>query len=103
MSVAGARDENSSPMNTTAEGAPRRQDVPALTGLRFLAAFVVLLAHAALATFASDRPPEGAVMWLSRASGFGMTLFFVLSGFVIHYNYATLVTAGGLRGIAAFA
>jgi peptidoglycan/LPS O-acetylase OafA/YrhL len=37
-----------------------------------------------------------------QASGFGMTLFFVLSGFVIHYNYAGLVTVGGLRGIAAF-
>jgi peptidoglycan/LPS O-acetylase OafA/YrhL len=36
------------------------------------------------------------------ASGFGMTLFFVLSGFVIHYNYARLVTDGGWRGIAAF-
>ena len=31
-----------------------------------------------------------------------MTLFFVLSGFVIHYNYAGLVTDGRLRGIAAF-
>ena len=31
-----------------------------------------------------------------------MTLFFVLSGFVIHYNYAGLVTGGRLRGIGAF-
>lgn len=96
------RDENASPMNATVEGAPRREDVPALTGLRFLAAFAVLLAHGVLATLANDRSPQGAVMWLSTASGFGMTLFFVLSGFVIHYNYARLVTAGGLRGIAAF-
>ena len=87
---------------TTPEGAARRQEVPALTGLRFLAAFSVLLAHGLGATFASDQPPQGAVGWLMQASGFGMTLFFVLSGFVIHYNYATLVTAGGARGIAAF-
>ncbi len=31
-----------------------------------------------------------------------MTLFFVLSGFVIHYNYAALVTGGGLRGVGLF-
>jgi len=31
-----------------------------------------------------------------------MTLFFVLSGFVIHYNYAGVVTKGRLRGTAAY-
>ena len=31
-----------------------------------------------------------------------MTLFFVLSGFVIHYNYGTLVTDGRLRGIGLY-
>jgi peptidoglycan/LPS O-acetylase OafA/YrhL len=89
---------------TTPEGVPRRQEVPALTGLRFLAAFSVLLAHGLSATFANDQPAQahGVVFWLMTASGFGMTLFFVLSGFVIHYNYAMLVTAGGVRGIAAF-
>jgi len=87
---------------TTSDGATRRQEVPALTGLRFLAAFTVLFAHGVGATLANDQPPQGAVAWLMTVSGFGMTLFFVLSGFVIHYNYATLVTAGGPRGIAAF-
>ena len=87
---------------TTAESAGRRPDVPALTGLRFLAAFSVLLAHSLAATVANNAPPQGAVYWLMQASGFGMTLFFVLSGFVIHYNYARLVTDGRLRGIAAF-
>jgi peptidoglycan/LPS O-acetylase OafA/YrhL len=87
---------------STTEGAVRRQDVPALTGLRFLAAFSVLLAHGLSATVANSEAPQGAVYWLMTASGFGMTLFFVLSGFVIHYNYAGLVTAGGLRGVGAF-
>jgi hypothetical protein len=87
---------------TTAETAARRPDVPALTGLRFLAAFSVLLAHGLSATLTNDEPPNGAVLWLMEASGFGMTLFFVLSGFVIHYNYAGLVTDGRLRGVAAF-
>jgi peptidoglycan/LPS O-acetylase OafA/YrhL len=87
---------------TAAESAERRPDVPALTGLRFLAAFSVLLAHGLSATLTNNEPPKGAVLWLMQASGFGMTLFFVLSGFVIHYNYARLVTDGRLRGIAAF-
>jgi peptidoglycan/LPS O-acetylase OafA/YrhL len=87
---------------TAAEAVGRRPDVPALTGLRFLAAFSVLLAHGLSATVANNEPPKGAVLWLMQSSGFGMTLFFVLSGFVIHYNYAGLVTDGRWRGIAAF-
>ena len=87
---------------TTGEGAGRRQDVSTLTGLRFLAAFSVLLAHGLAATVANNEPPQGAVLWLMQSSGFGMTLFFVLSGFVIHYNYAGLVTDSRWRGIAAF-
>ena len=87
---------------TAAESAGRRPDVPALTGLRFLAAFSVLLAHGVAATVTNNEPPQGAALWLTRSSGFGMTLFFVLSGFVIHYNYAGLVSDGGPRGIAAF-
>jgi peptidoglycan/LPS O-acetylase OafA/YrhL len=87
---------------TAAESAGRRPDVPALSGLRFLAAFSVLLAHGLSATLTNNEPPNGAVLWLMEASGFGMTLFFVLSGFVIHYNYAGLVTDGRWRGVAAF-
>jgi peptidoglycan/LPS O-acetylase OafA/YrhL len=87
---------------TTFEGAGRRGDVPALTGLRFFAAFSVLLAHGLAATVAINKPAEGVVLWLTQLSGFGMTLFFVLSGFVIHYNYSGLVTDGRLRGIATF-
>jgi peptidoglycan/LPS O-acetylase OafA/YrhL len=84
------------------DGMARRENVPALTGLRFLAAFSVLLAHALSVTLADQEQPRGAVLWLMTGSGFGMTLFFVLSGFVIHYNYASLVTDGRLRGIATF-
>ena len=46
---------------TTAETAGRRPDVPALTGLRFLAAFSVLLAHGLAATLTNNEPPKGAV------------------------------------------
>jgi peptidoglycan/LPS O-acetylase OafA/YrhL len=74
-----------------------------LTGLRFIAAFSVLIAHGVSTILnAGEKPLSGLVFWLSQASGFGMTLFFVLSGFVIHYNYATLITTRGTGGIAAY-
>jgi peptidoglycan/LPS O-acetylase OafA/YrhL len=77
-------------------------EVPGLTGLRFLAAFSVLIAHGFGVLLQGHDSPDGVVYWATQASGFGMTLFFVLSGFVIHYNYAKLVTAGGPRGVAAY-
>jgi hypothetical protein len=79
-----------------------RQDLPALTGLRFVAAFSVLIGHGFAWILADHQTPGGVVFWVSQISGFGMTLFFVLSGFVIHYNYGKLVTTKGLRGVAAF-
>jgi peptidoglycan/LPS O-acetylase OafA/YrhL len=89
---------------TTADYAhhPDRQDIPALTGLRFYAAFFVLIAHGCAALLAVHETPYGAIYWIRQASGFGMTLFFVLSGFVIHYNYANLVTGAGIKGIGSY-
>ena len=79
------------------------EHLPELTGLRFVAAFSVLVAHGVTTILDPGGPPlSGVVYWLSQASGFGMTLFFVLSGFVIHYNYAGLVSTGGTAGIAAY-
>ena len=75
-----------------------RDTVPGLTGLRFVAAFCVLIAHSVTVLMGGYE-----VYWIKQASGFGMTLFFVLSGFVIHYNYATAVTGSQpTRGTAAF-
>jgi len=64
-----------------------RPAIPALTGLRFVAAFSVLLAHSMhwIATFSK---PLYITELLGASSGIGMPLFFVLSGFVIHYNYS---------------
>lgn len=63
-----------------------RSPIPALTGLRFVAAFSVLLGHgvAWLVSFPTtiDWPN-----YFTQGPGLGMPLFFVLSGFVIHYNY----------------
>ena len=78
-----------------------RQDVPALTGLRFVAAFSVLIGHGFSWILQNHETPGGVVFWVSQIAGLGMTLFFVLSGFVIHYNYGNLVSKG-LRGTAAF-
>jgi peptidoglycan/LPS O-acetylase OafA/YrhL len=81
---------------------PGRPDIPALTGLRFVAAFSVLIAHGFAAILAAHETPYGAIYWVRQASGFGMTLFFVLSGFVIHYNYTHLATTAGARGIGSY-
>jgi peptidoglycan/LPS O-acetylase OafA/YrhL len=77
-------------------------DVPGLTGLRFLAAFSVLIAHAFAVLMQGHDSAGSFAYWATQASGFGMTLFFVLSGFVIHYNYATAVTTGDWRGIVGY-
>jgi peptidoglycan/LPS O-acetylase OafA/YrhL len=75
-----------------------RDTVPGLTGLRFVAAFCVLIAHSVTVLMGGHE-----VYWIKQASGFGMTLFFVLSGFVIHYNYAMAITGRQVaRGTAAF-
>ncbi|HWB49423.1 MAG TPA: acyltransferase [Stellaceae bacterium] len=68
-------------------GRPKQLD--ALTGLRFFAAFAILFAHDCdwVAPFKDNNiiPYYGQV-----TSIYGMPLFFVLSGFVIHYNYGHL-------------
>jgi peptidoglycan/LPS O-acetylase OafA/YrhL len=75
--------------------------LPALTGIRFVAAFLVLAAHAAtIIRFAGPEP-----FWhicVTQLSGIGMPLFFVLSGFVIHYNYFHLIRSEPFRGTFNF-
>jgi peptidoglycan/LPS O-acetylase OafA/YrhL len=57
-------------------------DIPALTGLRFIAAATVAFAHFAEG---SGFAPFGLH---SPISVIGMPLFFTLSGFIVHYVYA---------------
>ena len=57
-----------------------------LTGLRGIAAYTVLIGHAIDAAMATSIPHAVAGMAVQLAY-FGMSAFFVLSGFVIHYNY----------------
>ena len=80
----------------------RPAQLPALTGLRFLAALCVVVAHGA---GAMTNLPAGNPLWrvyLTSLAAFGMTLFFVLSGFVIHYNYSEQITKYHWRGIGNF-
>ena len=66
-----------------------KADIPQLTGLRFVAAFSILFLHAVYwcIPFTDTNAPKAIAGWIGV---YGMPLFFVLSGFVIHYNYARL-------------
>ena len=57
-----------------------RDNIDALTGLRFVAAFLIVLGHA--------YPP------FLETTAIGMPLFFTLSGFIIHYVYSDVFAAG---------
>jgi peptidoglycan/LPS O-acetylase OafA/YrhL len=58
-----------------------RRDLPSLTGVRFLAALVVVLVHAT-ASFA----PVPGISHLVAPGSVGVTFFFVLSGFILTYT-----------------
>jgi peptidoglycan/LPS O-acetylase OafA/YrhL len=80
-----------------------RPQIPALTGMRFVAAFFVLFGHSTdwIAQFTGDGNQIKAYFLFPAVSG--MTLFFVLSGFVIHYNYRDLFVRHGIaRAICEF-
>jgi peptidoglycan/LPS O-acetylase OafA/YrhL len=77
-------------------------DLPPLTGLRFFAAFFILAGHGAPMMLKLNPSPQ---LVLSVAGCFlevGMQLFFVLSGFVIHYNYANVGRLPTSQNLARF-
>ena len=69
-------------------GAAAGSAIDSLTGLRFIAALSVLVGHAA-AGIMTFEPPAPFVHYFTQGPAIGMPLFFVLSGFVIHYNYGS--------------
>lgn len=71
------------------------ENLPSLTGLRFVAAICVVIAHSGMIVPKVLLPRY---LWLgSHLVFFGMTLFFVLSGFVITYNYFDSFRSKSLR------
>src|ERR1043166_1719344 len=72
-------------------------DIPALTGLRFVAAATVAYAHFAEG---SGFAPLGL---RSPISVIGMPLFFTLSGFIVHYVYAGSFGKSWRAAVPAFA
>jgi peptidoglycan/LPS O-acetylase OafA/YrhL len=82
-----------------AERPPERRPMKALTGLRFFAALLVVVSH-----FPLIIPINWFQVSLVRQGAAGVTIFFVLSGFVLTYNYADAFrasTAGTLAFIRA--
>jgi peptidoglycan/LPS O-acetylase OafA/YrhL len=75
-----------------------KSPIPSLTGFRFFAAATIVWSH----SLADIAAPGGRLMDTGRLGTAGMTLFFVLSGFVIHYNYGDDVAGFRLRGLRAF-
>ena len=90
-----AGDSQPQALRVTVLGEEKLPQIPALTGIRFFAAFFILFAHSVdwLVPF----PDKNLRTYFTFVAMYGMPLFFVLSGFVIHYNYRRLF---GSRGVA---
>lgn len=66
---------------------PKKQYLSSLTGLRGLAAMLILANHSA-GWLNPNAPLPVSDRLIAVLTSLGMSVFFVLSGFVIHYNYA---------------
>jgi len=76
-----------------------RADLPALTGIRGIAAWIVVLYHIRMGA-AWALPPD-ALSILSKGY-LAVDLFFMLSGFVLWLNYSGRLRAGGIGEAPAF-
>ena len=69
----------------------RKQELAALTGIRFYAAFVVFLSHVIIIP---GMERLGGQRLVFNAGIVGVSFFFVLSGFILTYNYAEIFREG---------
>src|SRR5690349_17514867 len=88
---------------------PVQRPSDAVTGLRFFAALTVANAHGVLHfvnyTASGLRPLEDQTLvslLLVKPANMGMSLFFILSGFVIHYNYFSRLKNFNMRQLHNF-
>src|SRR5215470_16314732 len=65
----------------------RKPELPALTGIRFYAALIVFLSHLPLVPGADSLAGR---RLLFNAGVVGVSFFFVLSGFILTYNYVDI-------------
>ena len=72
----------------------RRVELPALTGIRFYAATLVFLSHVGLLPGAGKLVSDHLIF---NVGVVGVSFFFVLSGFILTYNYADVFRAGVSR------
>lgn len=72
-----------------------KANLPALTGYRALAAYSVLIGHACDVSFSYAGALSPIHAYTVGLAYLGMTTFFVLSGFVIIYNYGELFAING--------
>lgn len=85
-------------MNTKVTASPRRH-LDALTGIRGIAAWAVVLYHIRLSL--TGLLPAPAIAALGQGY-LAVDLFFILSGFVIWYNYADRIRSGGWGEASSF-
>jgi peptidoglycan/LPS O-acetylase OafA/YrhL len=69
----------------------RKPELPALTGIRFYAAFLVFLSHITVIP-GIDQMAQHHLLF--NAGVVGVSFFFVLSGFILTYNYADVFSVG---------
>jgi peptidoglycan/LPS O-acetylase OafA/YrhL len=74
-----------------------RPEILALTGLRGLAAVAVVLNQ-----IGAPKSAPATLQHLIAAGGLGVPLFYLLSGFVLAYNYPTLSLGSGRRALGRY-
>ena len=89
-------------MTSTAGIGSRRQELTGLTGIRALAAGWVVVEHFRLVLYGLFPATEDAIGPWVRSGFLGVEVFFVLSGFIIAYNYADRFTTPSWSGYRAF-
>ena len=70
----------------------RKPELPGLTGIRFYAAFLVFISH--LVEVMPGMASLGGTLLIFNVGVVGVSFFFVLSGFILAYNYADLFSSG---------